>query len=94
MSTELLHTTELVIAMSTDHQAFLFDAFQYRAPLFNEVCHGRSEPLSDIWGAIPTRGTDLKAARHYAFYVMEHTEASTGAESPWCAGPGAAVCRA
>ena len=48
MSAELLHATELVIAMSTDHQAFLFDTFQYRAQLGHEVCHGRSEPLLAI----------------------------------------------
>ena len=54
VSTELLHATDLVIAMSTDHQALLVETFQYRAPLFHDVCHGRSEPLLDIWEAIPT----------------------------------------
>ena len=62
--------------MSTDHQSFLFDTFRYRAPLFNDVCHGRSEPLLDIWEAIPTWETDLDAARHYAFQVMEYIWAS------------------
>jgi protein-tyrosine phosphatase len=76
VSTELLHASDLVIAMSTDHQAFLFDTFQYRAPLFNEVCHGRSEPLLDVWEAIPTWETDLEAARHYAFRVLEYIWAS------------------
>ena len=76
VSAELLRATDLVIAMSTDHQAFLFDTFQYRAPLFNEVCHGRSEPLLDIWEAIPTWETDLDAARYYAFQVMEYIWAS------------------
>jgi protein-tyrosine phosphatase len=76
VSAELLHATDLVIAMSTDHQAFLFDIFQYRAPLFNEVCHGRSEPLLDVWEAIPTWETDLDAARRYAFQVMEYISAS------------------
>jgi protein-tyrosine phosphatase len=71
VSAELLHASDLVIAMSTDHQAYLFDTFQYRAPLFNEVCHGRSEPLLDIWEAVPTWETDLDAARHHAFQVME-----------------------
>jgi hypothetical protein len=71
VSTELLHTTELVIAMSTDHQAFLIDTFRYRAPLFNDVCHGRSEPLLDVWQAIPSWEPDPYAARHYAFQVME-----------------------
>jgi protein-tyrosine phosphatase len=63
VSAELLHATDLVIAMSTGHQAFLFDTFQHRAPLFHEVCHGRSEPLLDVWEAIPTWETDLDAAR-------------------------------
>jgi hypothetical protein len=62
--------------MSTDHQAFLVDTFQYRAPLFNEICYGRSEPLLDDWEAIPTWETDLDAARHYAFRVMEYIWAS------------------
>ena len=72
VSAELLRATDLAIAMSTDHQSFLFDTFQYRAPLFNDVCHGRSEPLLDVWEAIPTWETDLDAARNYAFHVMEH----------------------
>jgi protein-tyrosine phosphatase len=76
VSAELLHATDLVIAMSTDHQSFLFDTFRYRAPLFNDVCHGRSEPLLDVWEAIPTWETDLDAARNYVFQVMEYIWAS------------------
>jgi protein-tyrosine phosphatase len=77
VSAELLRASELVIAMSTDHQASLFDTFESRAPLFNDICHGRSEPLLDIWEAIPTWETDLDAARHYAFQVMAYIWAST-----------------
>jgi protein-tyrosine phosphatase len=62
VSAELLRASDLVIAMSTDHQAFLVDTFRYRAPLFNEICHGRSDVLLDIWEAIPTRETDFDAA--------------------------------
>jgi protein-tyrosine-phosphatase len=76
VSAELLRASDLVIAMSTDHQAFLVDTFRYRAPLFNEVCHGRSAPLLDVWEAVPTWETDLDAARHYAFLVMEYIWAS------------------
>jgi len=54
VSAELLHATDLVIAMRTDHQAFLVDTFRYRAPLFHDVCHGRSAPLLDVWEAVPT----------------------------------------
>jgi protein-tyrosine-phosphatase len=77
VSAELLRASDLVIAMSTDHQAFLLNTFRYRAPLFNDVCHGRSEPLLDIWEAIPTWETDRDAARHYAFQVMAYIWAST-----------------
>jgi protein-tyrosine phosphatase len=76
VSAELLHATDLVVAMSTDHQAFLFDTFQCRAPLFNEICHGRSDPLFDVWEAIPTWETDLELARNYAFHVMDYIWAS------------------
>jgi hypothetical protein len=76
VSAEILRASDLVIAMSTDHQTFLLETFEYRAPLYNEVCHGRSEPLLDIWEAIPTWETDLDTARHYAFQVMEYLWAS------------------
>jgi protein-tyrosine phosphatase len=76
VSAELLHATDLVVAMSTDHQSFLFDTFQCRAPLFNEICHGRSEPLFDVWEAIPTWETNLQLARNYAFHVMDYIWAS------------------
>jgi protein-tyrosine-phosphatase len=76
VSAELLRAMDLVIAMSTDHQSFLFDTFQYRAPLFNDVCHGRSEPLLDVWEAIPTWEVDPDAARRYMFQVMEYIWAS------------------
>jgi protein-tyrosine-phosphatase len=76
VSAELLRASDLVIAMSTDHQAFLFETFAYRALLFNEVCHGRSTPLLDVWEAVPTWETDLDLARQYAFHVMEYIWAS------------------
>jgi protein-tyrosine phosphatase len=76
VTAELLQAADLVIAMSTDHQSFLVNTFQYRAPLFNDVCHGRSEPLLDVWEAIPTWETDPDAARRYVFRVMEYIWAS------------------
>jgi hypothetical protein len=70
--TELLRVSDLVIAMSTDHQTFLPDACQYHVPLFNEVRHGRSEPLLDVWEAVPAWETDPDAARYHVFQAMEH----------------------
>jgi hypothetical protein len=71
-----LHASDLVLAMRTDHQAFLVDTLQCRAPLFHDICHGRSTPLLDVWEAIPTWETDFHAARHDAFHVMESIWAS------------------
>ena len=72
VSAELLHASNLVTAMSMDHQSHLFDTFWYRVPLFNEVRLGQSEPLLDVWEAVPTRETDPDAARYHAFQAMEH----------------------
>jgi hypothetical protein len=72
VSAELLRRSDLVIAMSTDHQSFLLDTFQYRARLFNDVCYGRLEPLLDVWEAIPSWETDHDATRNYVSHVMEH----------------------
>jgi hypothetical protein len=58
--------------MSTDHQAFLLDTFEIRVPLFNDVCHGRSEPLLDVWEAIPDWETDTDAVRNYVYQVMDY----------------------
>jgi protein-tyrosine-phosphatase len=76
VSAEILRATDLVIAMSTDHQAFLLDIFACRSPLFNDVCHGRSEPLLDVWEAIPNWESDLCATRNYVYQVMEYIWAS------------------
>jgi protein-tyrosine-phosphatase len=48
VSAELLRASDLVIAMRTDHPAFLFETFEYRAPLFNAVCHEKSALLLEI----------------------------------------------
>ena len=34
--------------MSTDHQQFMLDRFDHRAPLFLEACGGACEALPDI----------------------------------------------
>jgi protein-tyrosine-phosphatase len=52
VSAELLRTSDLVIAMSTDHQAFLLDTFQYRAPgVSADLLYGfgRFKALGRFW---------------------------------------------
>ena len=48
LTREILAPTELVIAMSTDHQRFLAERFALRAPVFLEACGGACEALPDI----------------------------------------------
>ncbi len=48
VSREILAGTDMVIAMSTDHQRVLREKFGVEVPLFLEACGGASEPLPDI----------------------------------------------
>jgi len=48
LTREILKESELVIAMSTDHQRFLAERFALRAPVFLEACGGACEALPDI----------------------------------------------
>lgn len=48
LTEEILRGAKTVIAMSTDHQRFMFERFAYRAPVFLEACGGACEALPDI----------------------------------------------
>jgi protein-tyrosine phosphatase len=48
LTAEILEGSELVIAMSTDHQRFIHERFGLRAPVFLEACGGACEALPDI----------------------------------------------
>ena len=50
---EILDTSHLVVAMSTDHQAAIRERFGRQVPLFLEVCGEAAEWLPDIEDVIP-----------------------------------------
>lgn len=57
----LLDQTDLVIAMSTDHESFLWTAFQCRAPLFLDACGHGQLALPDVDEAVPDYTADRVA---------------------------------
>ena len=48
LTRQILEASELVIAMSTDHQRLLRERFGMQAPVFLEACGGACEALPDI----------------------------------------------
>ena len=49
----ILAESELVVAMSTDHQAFIRERFGRAVPLFLEVCGAGAQWLPDIEDVVP-----------------------------------------
>lgn len=52
LTSEILQASHLVVAMSTDHQAFIRERFGHTAPLFLEACGELGEALPDIEEAV------------------------------------------
>jgi protein-tyrosine phosphatase len=44
----ILSNTDLLVAMHTDHRAFMLERFEVRAPLFLELCEQRVIELPDV----------------------------------------------
>ena len=53
VTNELLEKFDLLIAMSTDHQAILKADYRRDSVLFNQICFGVDDPLLDLGEAIP-----------------------------------------
>lgn len=53
LTSGILEASDLVIAMSTDHQAFIERTFRVRVPLYTEACGEAPAPLPDIDDVIP-----------------------------------------
>ncbi|MEW6543842.1 MAG: hypothetical protein AB1411_09565 [Nitrospirota bacterium] len=71
LTRELVEASDLVVAMGLDHREFILRRFGRRAPLFNELCYGREEPILDVHEAVPDWEVNQEAARDYAFSVIE-----------------------
>jgi protein-tyrosine phosphatase len=57
----IMDESQLVVAMSTDHQAFIRARFERQVPLFLEVCGQRADWLPDIEDVIPDWQTNRPA---------------------------------
>jgi protein-tyrosine phosphatase len=71
LTSELMAETDLVIAMSRDHQDFIQREFGRHAPLFKQLCYGRDEPIPDLHELYPDWGQDLALARAYVASVID-----------------------
>ena len=61
LTREILAASQLVVAMSTDHQALIQQRFKRKVPLFLEVCGEAAEWLPDIEDVIPDYQTNRPA---------------------------------
>jgi len=71
LTQELLEQTDLIVAMSHDHQTFIHREFGIDAPLFKQICYGRDEPILDLHEAHPNWEQDLNQARMYVSSVID-----------------------
>lgn len=68
---ELLKRTDLVVAMSRDHQTFIHQEFGINVPLFKQICYDRDEPILDLHEVHPNWEQDLNQARTYVSSVID-----------------------
>jgi protein-tyrosine phosphatase len=61
LTREILEESQLVVAMSTDHQALIRQRFNREVPLFLEACGEAAEWLPDIDDVIPDYRTNRAA---------------------------------
>lgn len=71
LTRELLEGTDLVVAMSCDHQMFIHREFGVGVPLFKQLCSGRDEPILDLHEAHPKWEEDLNQARTYVASIID-----------------------
>ena len=58
--------------MGLDHQTALQERFSYEAPLFNQICFGKAEPILDIWEAVPDYLHNYAAEAAYGMSVVDY----------------------
>ena len=71
LTRELMEATDLVVAMSRDHQTFIREEFGAEVPLFRQICCGRDEPILDLHEVHPNWEQDLNLARNYVSSVID-----------------------
>jgi protein-tyrosine phosphatase len=69
---ELLAGVGLVVAMGCDHRDFIRRNFGREAPLFNQVCYEKEEPVLDVGEAVPDWERRQEEARVYTLRVIDY----------------------
>lgn len=67
-----MEKSDLIIAMSKDHQEFIKKNFDIEVPLFKEVCKGKKESLKDIWEVIPDWRDNPRAKNEYMIKTVDY----------------------
>lgn len=60
------------VAMGLNHQQHLADRFGHRAPLFNEICFGKSEGVLDVDEMFPDWRDRKEEAMAYGLSVVDY----------------------
>ena len=67
LTPDLINETDLLIAMSLDHQAVLQKQFGINSLLFTEACGGSAEPLHDVNDLFAPEDYHSAAAQKHGF---------------------------
>jgi protein-tyrosine phosphatase len=71
LTKDMLEGTDLVVAMSQDHQQCIRRDFGIDVPLFKQICYARDEPILDLHEAHPNWEQDLNLAKNYVSSVID-----------------------
>ena len=71
LTKEILDDSDLVVAMSTDHQKFIKDTFNRESVLFLEICEGRKDAFPDLWEVVPDYKTNPDASEQYITQAID-----------------------
>jgi protein-tyrosine phosphatase len=72
LTSELLDSTDLAVAMGLDHREFIRRRFQRDVLLFNQVCYQKEESVLDVHEAIPDWPANMKTVRSYTLSVIDY----------------------
>ena len=79
LTSELLESVDLAVAMGFDHRDFIREQFGRDVPLFNQVCFEKEEPVLDVHEAMPDWQSNMDEARAYVQSVVDHIWEATPA---------------
>lgn len=71
LNRELIEKSDLIVAMASDHQAFIREYFGRDVPLFSRVCFERDESILDVHEALPEWEENVERARLYVWSVID-----------------------